>query len=174
VGEAVIVFPIETERLVIRPLRLDDAADLAQPESWIREKVDRFARDAGMSLWAAVERESGRAVALAGLQWEEIDGRRELDIGCVVAAHARQRGYATEASLGVLAAAAAAGYERITAMTLPDNAAAMHVLAKLGFERRGETLFDGRRYTFFVKGGPDSPAGPRASAEASARPGARS
>ena len=42
-----------------------------------------------MSLWAAVERESGRAVALAGLQWEQIDGRRELDLGCVVATHAQ-------------------------------------------------------------------------------------
>lgn len=44
-----------------------------------------------MSLWAAVERRSGRAVALAGLQWEQIEGRRELDLGCVVAADARSR-----------------------------------------------------------------------------------
>ena len=169
-----IEFPIETERLVIRPLRIGDAADLQQDEDWIREKVDRFDRDDGMSLWAAVEKESGRAVALAGLQWEDIDGSRELDVGCVVAKHARLRGYATEATRAILQAASDAGYERIAAMTLPDNAAAMHVLAKLGFERRGETTFDGRSYAFFVRGERGSREAPRASAEAEARSAARS
>jgi hypothetical protein len=69
-----IELPIETERLVIRPLRLEDAGDLHEAADWIQEKIDRFDRDDGMSLWAAVERESGRAVALAGLQWEASTG----------------------------------------------------------------------------------------------------
>ena len=167
-------FPIETERLVIRPLRLEDAADLREDEAWIREKVDRFERDGGMSLWAAVERESGRAVALAGLQWEEIDGRRELDLGCVVASDVRMRGYGTEASQGVLRAATEAGHRRITAMTLLHNDAAMHVLGKLGFERRGETTFDGRRYALFVRAAPGTRGGPPASAGAAAPRAARS
>jgi RimJ/RimL family protein N-acetyltransferase len=104
-----------------------------------------------MSLWAAVERESGRAVAMVGFQWEQIDGRRELDIGCVVATHAQGRGYGTEASVAVLDAAFAAGYERITGMTKPDNAVALHVLEKLGFAPQGETTFEGRQYAFFTR-----------------------
>jgi RimJ/RimL family protein N-acetyltransferase len=143
-----IELPIETERLVIRPLELTDAEDLGQDEEWIREKVDRYERDGGMSLWAAVERESGHAVALAGLQWEQIDGHRELDLGCVVAADARLRGYATEA---FVSAAFAAGCERLTAMTGPGNAAALHVLEKLEFTPQGETIFEGRRYAFFIR-----------------------
>lgn len=146
-----IELPIETERLVIRPLRIEDAKDLGESEDWIREKVDRFERDGGMSLWAAVERESGRAIALAGLQWEQIDGRRELDLGCVVAADARLRGYATEASEAVVNAAFASGFPRLTAMTGPDNAPALHVLEKLEFSPEGETTFEGRRYAFFVR-----------------------
>ena len=146
-----IELPIETERLVIRPLELEDADDLGESEEWIREKVDRFERDGGMSLWAAVERESGRAVALAGLQWEQIDGRRELDLGCVVASHAQQRGYATEASKAIVRAAFASGFERITAMTGPENAVALHVLEKLEFSPEGETTFEGRRYAFYVR-----------------------
>ena len=146
-----IELPIETERLVIRPLVLEDAADLGESEEWIREKIDRFERDGGMSLWAAVERESGRAIALAGFQWEQIDGRRELDIGCVVAADAQQRGYGTEASIAILDAALAAGFERITAMTGPDNAPALRILEKLKFTPQGETTFEGRRYAFFVR-----------------------
>jgi RimJ/RimL family protein N-acetyltransferase len=146
-----IELPIETERLVIRPLELGDAADLGEPEEWIQEKIDRFKRDDGMSLWGAVERETGRAVALAGLQWEQIDGRRELDLGCVVAADARLRGYATEASEAVVGAAFAAGFERLTAMTFPDNEAALHVLEKLYFAPKGETTFESRQYAFFVR-----------------------
>ena len=143
--------PIETERLVIRPLELEDAADLGEPEEWIREKIDRYERDGGMSLWATVERESGRAVALAGLQWEQIDGRRELDLGCVVATDARSRGYATEASEAIVRAAFAAGCERITAMTYPDNAPALRSLEKLGSTPSGGTTFEGRQYRFFVR-----------------------
>jgi RimJ/RimL family protein N-acetyltransferase len=145
-----IELPIETERLVIRPLELEDAADLGEPEEWIREKIDRYERDDGMSLWAAVERHTGRAVALAGLQWEQIDGHRELDLGCVVASDAQLNGYATEASDAVVRAAFAAGFERITAMAYPDNAAALRVLEKLGFTGHGETTFEGRRYAFFA------------------------
>jgi RimJ/RimL family protein N-acetyltransferase len=148
-----IELPIETERLVIRPLRLEDAEDLRESPEWIQEKIERFERDDGMSLWAAVDRQRGRAVALAGLQWEQIDGRRELDLGCVVAADARLKGYATEASDAVLRAAFAAGFERITAMTGPDNAPALHILEKLEFTPQGETTFEGRRYAFFVRPG---------------------
>jgi RimJ/RimL family protein N-acetyltransferase len=143
--------PIETDRLVIRPLQLEDAEDLGEAVEWIQEKIDRFERDGGMSLWGAVERQSGRAVALAGLQWEQIDGRRELDLGCVVAADARSRGYGTEASEAIISAAFAAGFERLTAMTGPENAAALHVLQKLEFSPEGETTFEGRRYAFFVR-----------------------
>jgi RimJ/RimL family protein N-acetyltransferase len=146
-----IELPIETERLDIRPLRLEDAEDLRESAEWIQEKIDRFERDDGMSLWAAVERASGCAIALAGLQWEQIDGRRELDLGCVVAADARLRGYATEASDAVVGAAFAAGFERITAIAYRDNTAALHVLEKLEFTPHGETIFEGRRYAFFVR-----------------------
>jgi RimJ/RimL family protein N-acetyltransferase len=146
-----IELPIESERLVIRPLVIEDAADLGEDEEWIREKIDRFERDGGMSLWAAVERQSGRAVALAGLQWEQIDGRRELDLGCVVAADAQLRGYATEASEAIVRAAFAAGAERLTAMTFPDNEPALRVLEKLEFTRQGETDFEGRHYAFFTR-----------------------
>jgi RimJ/RimL family protein N-acetyltransferase len=146
-----IELPIETARLVIRPLELGDAVDLGEPEEWIREKIDRYERDGGLSLWAAVERESGRAIGLTGLQWEQIDGQRELDLGCVVATGARSRGFATEASEAIVRAAFATGFERVTAMTYPDNAPALRTLEKLGFTPSGETTFEGRQYRFFVR-----------------------
>jgi RimJ/RimL family protein N-acetyltransferase len=146
VGETVIPLPLETERLLVRPLRLEDAGDLGQAAAWIQEKIDRFERDGGMSLWAVVERASGRAAGLAGLQWEQIDGRRELDLGCVVAKDRRRLGYATEASQAVLQAASAAGYTRVTAMTEPTNTGALAVLERLGIPYLRETTWEGKVY----------------------------
>jgi [ribosomal protein S5]-alanine N-acetyltransferase len=149
-----IELPIESERLVIRPLVIEDAADLDEDKKWIREKIDRFERDGGMSLWAAVDKESGKAVALAGLQWEEIEGKREVDLGCVVAKHAQLHGYGTEASIAILTAAFDTGFERVTALTKPDNEVALRVLDKLGFTRHGETTLEGSRYAFFSLASP--------------------
>jgi RimJ/RimL family protein N-acetyltransferase len=149
-----IELPIETERLLIRPLELEDAVDLGEDEEWIREKIDRYARDGGMSLWATVDKESGKAVALAGLQWEEIGRKREIDLGCVVARHAQLHGYGTEASIAILRAAFAAGFERVTALTEPDNDVALHVLEKLGFTRHGETDLGENHYAFFSLASP--------------------
>jgi RimJ/RimL family protein N-acetyltransferase len=94
--------PIETERLSIRPLRLDDAVELhglysdaramryltsrvpttvAESQEWVQAKIDLFARDEGLSLWAVVERATGAVVGDAGLQWETYDGK-VLDLGC--------------------------------------------------------------------------------------------
>ena len=131
-----IQLPIETERLVIRPLRLADAAEMGESPDWIQEKIERFERDGGMSLWAVVVRASGRAAGLAGVQWEEIDGRRELDLGCVIGKDHRRLGYATEASRAVLQAA----------MTGLENAPALAVLQRLGFIYERETTWDGRAY----------------------------
>ena len=144
-----IELPIESERLVIRPLILSDADDLREDPAWIQSKIDRFERDEGMSLWAAVDKTSGKAVALAGFQWEEIEGKRELDIGCVVAEHEQLQGYGTEASRALLAAAFAAGVDRVTGLTKPDNDVAVRVLEKLGFTRHGFAELDGTRYAFF-------------------------
>ena len=170
---ASIRLPIETERLLVRPLRLDDACDLhelysdaeamrfladaatiphtlAESEAWVQSKVDLYKRDGGMSLWALVERESGRVIGDAGLQWETIAGARELDLGCRIVRRLHGRGYATEASTAILRAAFDAGFNRVTAQTAPDNAAALEVLRRVGFRIEGKTEWEGRPMAFGV------------------------
>lgn len=149
-----IELPIETERLVIRELVLSDAGEMGESPEWIQSKIDRYERGRGMSLWAVVERSTGLAAGIAGLQWEEIEGTREIDLGCVVADHAQLQGYGTEASRAILAAAFAAGFERVTGLTKPDNEIAVRVLEKPGFVRHGETTLEGTRYAFFSKTAP--------------------
>jgi ribosomal-protein-alanine N-acetyltransferase len=170
---ASIRLPIETERLLVRPLHLDDARDLhelysdaeamrflaaaadlprtlAESQAWVQSKIDLFERDDGMSLWALVERGSGRVIGDAGLQRETIAGTRELDLGCRIVPRLHGRGYATEASAAILRAAFDAGFDRVTAQTAPDNAAALEVLRRLGFRIEGETEWEGRPMAFGV------------------------
>jgi RimJ/RimL family protein N-acetyltransferase len=165
--------PIETERLLIRPLRLDDSRDLhelysdaeamrfladaasiprtlAESQAWVQSKIDLFEREDGMSLWALAERESGRVIGDAGLQWETVAGGRELDLGCRIVRRLHCRGYATEASAAILRAAYGAGFTRVTAQTATDNAAALDVLRRVGFRIDGEAEWEGRAMTFGV------------------------
>jgi len=166
-----IALPLETDRLVIRPLRLEDAADLHElysdgeamrfletdvpatldaSRAWVQQKVDLFERADGMSLWAVVERASGRVIGDAGLQWEKVRGRREVDLGCRLVRRSQGRGYATEAANAILRAAFDAGFARVTAQTDVENAAARRVLAKLGFRDEGTTEWCGRTMAFSV------------------------
>jgi lincosamide nucleotidyltransferase A/C/D/E len=163
--------PLETDRLVIRPLRLEDAGDLhelysdaeamrflagdvpstlEESRAWVQAKIHLFGRDGGMSLWAVAERSSGRVVGDAGLQWEEIEGRRELDLGCRLVPRHQGRGYATEASGAILRAAFHAGFHRVTAQTDLGNAAARRALERLGFASEGTTEWSDRTMAFYV------------------------
>ena len=146
-----IELPIETEHLVIRELVLSDAEEMGESPEWIAEKIDRYERDGGMSLWTVVEKSTGLAVGLAGLQWEDLEGRRVLDLGCVIGKKAQLRGIGTEASEAVVQAAFATGFEEVTAMTEPGNAIALHVLERLSFEAHGEVTFEGTVYAAFVR-----------------------
>lgn len=60
------------------------------------------------------------------------DGTPEVEVRCSLAPDARGHGAATEAVLGVLAATDVLGI-RVRASVLPENRAAVRVLAKCGF-----------------------------------------
>jgi ribosomal-protein-alanine N-acetyltransferase len=167
-----IALPLETPRLVIRPLVLEDAAPLhelfSDPEAmrfltdqlpgspeesrrWVQAKIDKDEQEDGLSLWALVERATGRVVGDVGLQWEDIDGRREIDLGCRIIRRYWGHGYGTEASRAVLDAGfAQAGFERITAMTARENAGARRVLEKLGMAYERDVDSHGFRMALYA------------------------
>jgi [ribosomal protein S5]-alanine N-acetyltransferase len=171
----VIPFPIETERLVVRPLEERDAVELHELYSdaqamqylvdrvpstldesreWVRAKIDLHERD-GLSLWAVVERDTESVVGDAGLQWEEIDGERELDLGVRVVRRCWGRGYATEVSRALIDAAFAdVRVPRLTAQTDTRNAAARRVLESLGMRYEREIDWQGRAMALYLLDAP--------------------
>ena len=159
--DGVIRFPLETPRLVIRPMELADAeqllavygdretmrhleselpATVAEARAWVQAKVDLFARDDGLSLWTVVERSSGRVAGDVGLQWEDYGwGAPVVGIGGRGNKAFWRNGFGLEAALAVLDAGfAQLGLDRIGAETAPANLPAQGLLRRLGMTRRGQ------------------------------------
>jgi RimJ/RimL family protein N-acetyltransferase len=122
-------------------------ADLAEA----RERLGRWQqRQAGLSapqgLWALVPR-TGPAQRPAGpvgtillLPLDDATGPTpEVEIGWHLHPGQQGRGLVTEAARALLGAAARAGYERVLALTDPDNVASQAVAGRLGLADEGLT-----------------------------------
>ena len=158
---------VETERLIMRPMRQSDREDMYQYAR--REDVTEFLlwsphpspsytadylryiesryRLGDFYDWAVVEKESGRMIGTCG--FTAIDAaNRSAEIGYVLNPDYHGRGYGTEAARRVVRF----GFEilslhRVEARFMKGNEASLHVMDKLGMR------FEGYRYdAIFVKG----------------------
>jgi RimJ/RimL family protein N-acetyltransferase len=155
------VFVIETERLALRRLELNDAAfilELLNQPSFIRHIGDKGVRDLedarnylvtgplesyrrfGFGLYLSSLRAQGAAqsprVGICGFVKRET--LPDVDIGFALLPQYAGLGYATESARAVLAyGRESLGIERILGIVAPDNAASIAVLEKIGlrFER---------------------------------------
>jgi RimJ/RimL family protein N-acetyltransferase len=150
---------IETERLILRPLGVDDLDDFlelhsqptvveflgpAAPEL-ARERLELCERtwaERGHDLIAMIERSSGRFVGRTGLKyWPEFN---ETEVGWVLNRAAWGHGYATEAAGAVIDW----GFQTfplpyITAMIRPDNGRSLGVARRLGLTPiREDSVFE--------------------------------
>lgn len=150
---------IETDRLLLRPFEPADteayAAIRARPEiarfllggeaaaSRAHEVAERVVTSfagswdgsPGYGPWAAIEKASGRLVGHVGLRLLPELGQ-ETEILYMIDSPAWGRGYATE---GAVAARdfgfGRLGLPRLIALALPDNAASIRVMQKIGMRR---------------------------------------
>lgn len=160
-------FPIETDRLLLRPFTLDDAEALhaiwGDPAAarfregepgWPRPKTvdDTLAylrpivsgqAERGYASWAVIEGQTGRLIGDCGL-FPADDVGPEIELAYGLARDVWGRGYATEAAAACLRVGfEELGLDRIVADVDPANAASIRVLDKLGFApagRKGDKL----------------------------------
>jgi [ribosomal protein S5]-alanine N-acetyltransferase len=149
---------METERLVLRPLTLDDASALArlagrreiadttisiphpysveQARQWIAGSVDLCAKDKAVVFAMQLKRE-GTVAGTAGLR--EVDAEHlQAELGFWVAVECWGQGYATEAARAVVNFGFEhLGLNRIYAHHMVRNPASGCVLAKIGMKREG-------------------------------------
>jgi RimJ/RimL family protein N-acetyltransferase len=161
--------PIFTERLVLRPYEPDDLeqlhAVLYSDVSAMRllggprdRAGTRFALErsmtqqevTGFSFWPVIERESGLLVGEAGLFPLSPDGP-DVALGYAFGTPWWGRGYATEASRGVIDEAfGTLGMNHLVAITREANVGSRHVLEKLGFRMEGVRHVWGAEQLYFV------------------------
>ncbi|MEV7143632.1 GNAT family N-acetyltransferase [Streptomyces tauricus] len=163
---------IETERLLLRPLRgadLDAFVELhADPQvnrfvgaysaPQARERLAEIERqwdERGHGLCAIELKSSGAFVGRSGLQYLEQFG--EVELGWTLRAGHWGRGYATEAARACLDwGFATLDDEYFTALIRPGNDASVKVAERLGFSPRREDLLKGSPVTVYAV---DRPAG---------------
>jgi ribosomal-protein-alanine N-acetyltransferase len=148
---------IETPRLLLRPWTLDDAEaafafysdlevmrflsgvahqNIEETRNVIATRGMAHHALHGFSLWATVEKETGRLVGSCGLKF--LDGGMDIEVGYHFARAVWGRGYATEGAT----ASVRYGFERlclrrIVGVVNPANVASQHVLEKAGLTYQG-------------------------------------
>lgn len=165
---------LETDRLLLRPLRVAEAGVLRElwgerdPRVPPHRRIDADGRPSTADLEESIRTSPPSSIGLLALERKAardvigycglIDSGRgsegEPELAFELLRRFWRRGYATEASLAVLDWARSSGYERLWATVWDWNSASRRVLAKVGFtetQRKevdavyGTTLFTTRR-----------------------------
>lgn len=147
---------LETERLVLRPVRPEDAAFMLQllnapgflqhiGDRNVRSEADAAAYIAtaavfdgfgGLGFNVVEERATGAAVGICGLV--KRDALDAPDVGYAFLEAAWGRGYAQEAAAAALAhGLTELGLDKVVAITSPENAGSRRVLEKIGMRYEG-------------------------------------
>jgi RimJ/RimL family protein N-acetyltransferase len=107
---------IETKRLFLRNLTLDDVANLSlvlsdkesmnyyphafsadEVKKWIERNIERYKND-GFGLWAVIRKEDNQFLGDCGITLQNIDGDTLPEIGFHIIKTFCNKGYATEAA----------------------------------------------------------------------------
>jgi RimJ/RimL family protein N-acetyltransferase len=163
---------LETDRLLIRRLSVDDAdfiLGLLNEPSWLRFIGDRGVRNRedargyilkgpidmydrlGFGLYMTELKEGGVPIGLCGLM--KRDFLEDVDIGFALLPGFWGKGYAHEAAAAVMEhGKGELGLKRIVAITNPENHSSMRLLEKLGlkFDRMVRATADGPELRLFV------------------------
>ncbi len=156
-------FILETPRLILRRLTLDDLDALAElyrdpavrrffPEGtltraetleeleWI---IDVYYGRYGYGLWATILKETGELIGRCGLLPWTLEGRFEVEVAYALARAYWGRGLATEAAQGIVDYAINELHmTRLICLIDADNAASQNVARKLGMTFEKEICDD--------------------------------
>lgn len=145
---------LETERLVLRRRRVDEAAvyhqlwterdprvpphrqisaDGRPSVTDIAEQISAEDEVVRPGLLAVQRKDSGHVIGYCGLAFAGTDASDEPELAYELLRTAHGVGYATEAAQAVVTGAGASGYRRLWASVWDWNVASRRVLEKLGF-----------------------------------------
>jgi len=151
---------LETDRLILRKMTTRDYMEvremLADPEvmyswertfttkkevtEWIIRQLRRYEKDL-VGYFAAVEKERGRIIGQIGLMWNDIQGRRCLEVGYILNKAYWHKGYATEgAKACVEYGFELFGVDKIYTTIRSENLPSIAVAERIGMVPEGEYI----------------------------------
>jgi len=155
---------IETRRLVLRKLELDDAQALhpvfSDPEGtrftlrvhstvdetmkWI-EAIRRGYEKHGFAPWAVTRKRDNGLIGYCGCGFILLDGKKEREVGYRISRSCWGQGFATEAVRATIRYT----FERLSFINLvaliqPDNIASIRVAEKAGMKHQYDTVYEGQ------------------------------
>lgn len=108
--------------------------DRDETEAWIRWQLESYRRH-GFGLWAAILRESELFAGQCGLVVQEVEGRREIEIGYLFVREHWGQGLATEAARACRDwGFRGPGFARLVSLIDPENLASRRVAEKVGMK----------------------------------------
>jgi RimJ/RimL family protein N-acetyltransferase len=151
---------LETERLILRHLTLDDTdavfAVIGDPEAmkyypqkftredaarWVTRSQERYRHD-GYGLFAVVLKANGEVIGNCGVVRQDVEGESLLEVGYHFRRDYWGRGYATEAARGCMAYAF--GHlkaEKVVSLILPENMPSRRVAERNGMTVERQVTF---------------------------------
>ena len=153
---------LETQRLILRPLTLEDvdalAALYADPDvmrffegtrSWettrqrVEEIIEQYART-GVDFLATIYKENGAFIGRCGLLWQVIDGVQEVEVAYMLAKSYWGQGLGTEAAQALKEHGFRDfGFRRLISIIDPGNIASIRVAEKNGMHYERDIEFEG-------------------------------
>ena len=163
-------FVLETERLNLRHLTVDDLDPLAEIQSdpevmryfpsgpRTREETRRdlercmaLQDQHGFSLWAAIDKSDGRLVGRCGLLPQALQGREEVEIAYMIARSHWGLGLASESARSIRDHGFdRLGLERLVSIIHRDNLASRRVAEKTGLRPERTIQFMNHRCWLYV------------------------
>ena len=162
---------LRTPRLVLRPMRADDAGPLlalfgdpgfmaafddAQPfgvsemRGWVERNLVHV-RQHGFGLWTIVEAAGGEVIGDCGFEMIRFDGTTLPELGYDLRRDRWGHGLATEAASAALDHGhAVLGFARIVSLVRNGNRRSSRVAERIGMRRAEPVRRDGLRYEVFV------------------------
>lgn len=142
---------LETERTYLRRMTWDDLTDLREilqdeetmyayehgfsdeeVDNWIRATLRRYDED-GLALFAVIDKETGEFLGQEGLVYQEVSGRRELEIGYLFKKKNWNKGYATEVAIALKEYAfTVLGKEKVISLIRDTNIPSQKVAVRNG------------------------------------------
>ena len=161
---------LETERLQLRELKLDDANalelvlgdpiamqyypaafDRQGVEAWIEKNMARYQRD-GYGLWAMLLKDTGELIGDCGCTLQEVERRNEVEVGYHVRRDLWGNGYATEAARACMAYAfTSLGAECVISIIRPENLQSRRVAEKNGLICKKIVFWHGYEHCIYAK-----------------------